>query len=177
MSFPKVHLRDIPDSGADYSFVVDGPWLSTALEGTDFKPASDPAGTMSVGMNLSGDDVVLRGKGSVLLATECVRCLEALNVKVDCDFSLLLEPASSVKRPASGGSDDESEYELSDDELDRDVYHDDTVEVGSWVREQILIELPAHPAHESCSPPAVIQPETKVKDPRLAGLEKFKIKE
>ena len=74
----------------------------------------------------------------------------------------------------------DDEYELTDEELVKDVYQDDTVEVGTWVREQILIELPPHPAHDSCSPPSLVKAEkteTKAKDPRLAGLEKFKIKE
>ena len=179
MTFPKVHLRDIPESGAEYSFPVDSVWLSAALQGTDYTAAKDPSGEMGIQLQLSGDDVILRGKGSVSVKAECVRCLEPVELRVECDFSLLLEPAAAAKRPA-GKLNTDDEYELTDEELVKDVYQDDAVEVGTWVREQILIELPPHPAHDSCSPPSLAKTEkteTKVKDPRLAGLEKFKIKE
>ncbi len=171
-----MHLRDISESGASYSIAVDAAWLSTALEGTDYAASQDPAGKFSVDLTMSGDDVVLRGAGSVAVRAQCVRCLESLTLSVASEFSLLLEPAGATHRPA-GVTNAEDEYEIGADEPDRDVYHDDTIDVGSWVREQILIELPTHPAHESCSPPALPKTETKAKDLRLAGLEKIKLKE
>ena len=65
---------------------------------------------------------------------------------------------------------------LTADELDKDVYRDDKVELTEWVREQIIVELPAHPAHESCEPPRSPDADTPRRDPRWAALEKLKTK-
>lgn len=171
MSLDTIHLRDIPDSGLDLEPAVDAAWLREVLSGTDLEPASDPAGKLRVRVDKSGDDVVLNIRGAVTVRGTCVRCLEPLEFEVSCTTALLLEPAVNA-RPHKHGE----ERELTAEELDKDVYRDDKVELGTWVREQILVELPAHPTHESCEAPHSGETETHRVDPRWAGLEKFKTK-
>lgn len=171
MTLTTVHLRDLTESGLDLEPAVDAAWLRTVLEGTDLEPAADPAGTLSVRLDKSGDDVVLNIRGSVRVRGTCVRCLEPLEVDVPCTTALLLEPATNARSHKPG-----EEHELTADELDKDVYRDDKVELTEWVREQILVELPAHPAHESCEPPRSPDADTPRRDPRWAALEKLKTK-
>jgi uncharacterized metal-binding protein YceD (DUF177 family) len=170
MSFSTIHLRDIPESGLDLEPAVSASWLREALSGTEVEPAADPAGTLRLRLDRSGDDVVLNIRGSVRVRATCVRCLDAIELELPCTTALLLEPSSKGSRAAKHGE----EHELSEDDLDRDVYHDDKIDLGQWIREQILVELPAHPAHEECNPPHTPATEVTRRDPRLAVLEKFK---
>lgn len=176
MALPTVHLRDLSDSGLDLEPVVDAAWLGEVLAGTELQPAADPAGTLRVRLDKAGDGdgaVVLNVRGSVKVRGTCVRCLEPIELPISCTTSLLLEPASSAHSKASKQG---QEHELTAEELDLDVYHDEKIELSQWVREQILVEVPAHPAHEDCAPPAVVGGNKVGPDPRWAGLEKFKTK-
>jgi len=171
MSLDTIHLRDLPESGLDLEPAVDAAWLREVLEGTGLEPASDPAGKLRVRIDKSGDDVVLNIRGTVKARGTCVRCLEPLEIDIVCTTALLLEPAANA-RPHKHGE----EHELTPDELDKDVYRDDKIELGTWVREQILVELPAHPTHEECEAPRLSEEDTHRVDPRWAALEKFKTK-
>lgn len=171
MSLDTIHLRDLPDSGLDLEPVVDSAWLHEVLEDTEFEPASDPAGRLHVRIDKSGDDVVLHIRGAVKVRSTCVRCLEPIEFDVSCTTALLLEPAANVRLAEHG-----EERELTAEELDKDVYRDDKIELGAWVREQILVELPSHPAHEDCAAPRYGDADNQRLDPRWAGLEKFKNK-
>jgi uncharacterized protein len=171
MSLDTIHLRDLPESGLDLEPAVDAAWLREVLEGTGLEPASDPAGKLRVRIDKSGDDVVLNIRGTVKARGTCVRCLEPLEIDIVCTTALLLEPAANA-RPHKHGE----EHELTPDELDKDVYRDDKIELGTWVREQILVELPAHPTHEDCEAPRLSEEDTHRVDPRWAALEKFKTK-
>jgi uncharacterized metal-binding protein YceD (DUF177 family) len=171
MSLDTIHLRDLPESGLDLEPVVDAAWLREVLEGTELVPANDPAGKLRVRIDKSGDDIVLNIRGAVRVRGTCVRCLEPIEFDVSCTTALLLEPAASA-RPFKHGE----ERELTADELDKDVYRDDKIELGAWVREQILVEIPAHPAHEDCEAPRSAEADTHRLDPRWAGLAKFKTK-
>jgi|LNFM01.1.fsa_nt_gb uncharacterized metal-binding protein YceD (DUF177 family) len=176
MVLPIIQLRDLSDSGLDLEPAVDAAWLGEVLSGTELQPAADPAGSLRVRLDKAGDGdgtVVLNVRGSVRVRGTCVRCLEALELDVSCTTSLLLEPASSARAKAAKHG---QEHELTADELDLDVYHDEKIDLSQWVREQILVELPAHPTHEDCAPPAVEGDNKPGPDPRWAALEKFKTK-
>jgi uncharacterized metal-binding protein YceD (DUF177 family) len=170
MRLPSVQLRDIPESGLDLEPVLSAAWLREALEGTGAEPTSDPAGSVHVRLDRSDPDVIVNVRGAVRVRATCVRCLEPVELEVPCTTALLLEPASSASRATRPGE----ERELSADDLDKDVYHDDKIDLAHWIREQILVELPAHPTHEDCRPPHAAEAEVARRDPRLAVLEKFK---
>jgi uncharacterized metal-binding protein YceD (DUF177 family) len=171
MTLPTIHLRDLPESGLDLEPTIDAAWLREVLVGTGLEPASDPAGALRIRLDKSGDDVVLNIRGAAKVRGTCVRCLEALELEVSCTTALLLEPAANARALKHG-----EERELTADELDKDVYREDKIELGAWVREQIIVELPAHPTHESCEAPSAGDVEINRRDPRWAALEKFKTK-
>jgi uncharacterized metal-binding protein YceD (DUF177 family) len=173
MALPTIHLRDIPESGLDLEPLVDASWLREVLAGTDFEPFSDPAGKLRIRLDKSAAsaDVILNVRGSARVRGTCVRCLEPIDIEVSCTTSLLLEPATVSSTHKHG-----EERELTAEELDRDVYSEDKIELSHWVREQILVELPAHPTHEDCVAPKSPGVERTSGDPRWAALEKFKTK-
>jgi uncharacterized metal-binding protein YceD (DUF177 family) len=170
MSLSPVHLRDIPESGLDIEPVLSAAWLREALDGTGAEPTADPAGVLHVRLDRSDPDVILNVRGAVRVRATCVRCLEPIEFDVPCTTALLLEPAAKASRAPRPGE----EHELSADDLDKDVFHDDKIDLAHWIREQILVELPAHPVHEDCRPPSAAEVEVTRRDPRFAALEKFK---
>lgn len=182
MALPIIQLKDIPADGLTVDASIDAGWLRRELETTGFEPASDPAGTAHVRVDLSGRDVILTGNARVKLRGECVRCLAPVELEVAPEFTLHLVPAPTAPRASNAAGtprrSKHAEVELSAEELDQDVYEDERVDLGHWVREQILLEAPAHPTcPDACANPIVApQPadaagERHAIDPRLAPLQ------
>ncbi|MDP3279303.1 MAG: DUF177 domain-containing protein [Deltaproteobacteria bacterium] len=174
MVLPKLHVRDIPDAGLDLEVSLDASWLRKAFEDSTVEPATDPAGTLMLRLDLSGDDVIFNVRGKAAVTFQCVRCLEPLAGELYCVTSLLLEPAGSAKHRAH---DSEAEVELTAEDLDRDTFENGIIDVGHWVREQLLVEIPPHPKHANCEAPRWSDAEKTRSTSPFAVLEKFKNKE
>lgn len=177
MTLRVVAIDEIPEEGLVLDEPLEGAWLAKALEESGFGPAkSGGEGHVSLRLDLQeGRDVVLSGTVRATLDTQCVRCLEALTVPVATEFTLHLEARPAVDPSAKH----RDELELTADELDVDYYDEDKIDVGHWVREQLLLEAPAYPRHEhDCALPGATTtapPEDGERrlDPRLAPLQKF----
>lgn len=152
MTPPILHLNEIPDEGLTLDVLLDAGWMRSALQDTGFEPARDPAGRATIRIDKKGRDVLLSGTVDASLTTECVRCLAEMPVQVHSDFTLHLEPATA--RPAVPPG---REIELAAHELDMDYYENDRIDLGQWIREQILLEVPSYPACPSgCKEPLVV---------------------
>ncbi len=172
MTLPVLQLREIPQDGLDLEAPLDSHWLRSVFGETGFVPVGSPAGQVTLRVDVAGRDVLLGGKFTLATETPCVRCLEQTQIEVRGEFRLALRPAVAA-RP-TGKTDPEAD--LSPADLDEDVYVDDKIDLAHWVREQILLELPAHPkCPAGCEAPEVHAelPNPGAIDPRLAPLNKI----
>ncbi|MEZ4392444.1 MAG: DUF177 domain-containing protein [Polyangiales bacterium] len=171
---PVITIDQIPQGeGLPLDLALDPSWLSPILEGTEVKLTAGRPARASVRLDLDGRDVILSGSLSLHVDAECVACLAPMQVELESEFQLLLEPAG--KHKARPGAPDE--VELSSGELDVDEYQNDRIDLARWLREQILLEVPAHPRHpEECPEPLRVEAPAPIEptiDPRLMPLMKF----
>ena len=83
---------------------------------------------------LTGLEIRLRGHISGRVETACDRCLEAVELPVECDFDLFYRAMSSIAR--------QEEVEIGPDELDVGFYTGDGIELADVVVEQVNLFLP-----------------------------------
>lgn len=100
--------------------------------------------------------LVVTAAGSLRL--QCQRCLESLEVPVDVGSEL--ELAASEREIAS-----------AEDEVDR-VLAARSMDVAALVEDEIILDLPMAPAHDSCKPPAASEGATESPFAALAALGK-----
>jgi uncharacterized protein len=86
--------------------------------------------------------VTISGEISGQVKMSCQRCLELVNIDLDCEVLL-----------AVVGSEDESEYLPA--ELDPLIVDDD-VNLTEMIEDELLLALPLVPLHDDCEPPASV---------------------
>lgn len=147
---PVINIDQIPPGeGLPLDLTLDRAWLAGVLEGTEVTLAPTGKARARVRLDLDGRDVIVSGDLALRVAAECVACLSPVELDLATEFQLLLEPAG---KRAKGNAHDE--IELSTGELDVDEYTDGKIDLAHWLREQVLLEVPAHPRHaEDCPEP------------------------
>ena len=83
---------------------------------------------------------IIRGYISGSVVMDCQRCLEPVEIKLDCDISL-------------GIVDDEEEAELLPDQLDPLVAGEES-QLYELLEDELILALPIVPVHEECDPPS-----------------------
>ena len=83
------------------------------------------------------DAVRVTGRVETTLRLECGRCLEPFDVPVDSGFELRYVPHTQ-----NAG---EAEREVEEDDLLTAFYHDDMLDLGELMREQLQLALPMKP--------------------------------
>ena len=173
-----LNVLDIDEAGKDYEFPVRQAWLAEALAGTGVRATGVVDGRFEVHAHAQGSDVVITGRVSTSIVTECARCLEDAAIVVDAPVASFLSARGDAYRPVP------DEQELTPEDLDREFFSGDRIVLDLFVREQILLEVPIKPlCAEGCDgiavPAAVAGPrdlddtaEGGV-DPRLAPLLKL----
>jgi uncharacterized protein len=184
-----VSAHDIDTAGLTVDAELPVPWLDEELR--DAHATARAPGRVAVRLSRSGKDIVVRGRVRAAITVPCARCLDPAAIDVDTELSLLLQPVSSVS-PADHGhkaadkkaadkkaADKEEEHEFSAGEADLDTYDGETVALGDFVREAILLEVPNFPlCSEGCpgirpaaepTPGDASEPAGHL-DPRLAPL-------
>lgn len=175
---PSIRIESIPEEGLQLELSLDTSWLTSVLADAQMAPAAGKHGVARVRLDLSEKDVIVSGSVKASLTAACVACLEDVTLPVEGEFTLVLSPASSQRARKPN-----EEVELTSDELDTDVYEDDTIQLSHWLREQILLAAPVHPRHEGdCPRPLITTAPTnggtpREIDPRLAPLMKLTRKE
>lgn len=188
------------------SFTLDEAWLREAFEGTDAAPQGP--GSATVELSKSGRDIVVRGRATAKVTMPCVVTLDPLDIELEPEIFLMLAPAASeptgkaAKRRAGSPSagkqapteargaasrkpkthDDDDDGELLDaDSAARDTFEGSQIELDSFFREFLLLELPMFPRRSdlpSTPEPAIgprlvtAEPDEQehVVDPRLQPL-------
>ncbi len=172
-------VHDLEGAGKSYDFAVRREWLALVLDGTGVRAhASAAEGSLRFRAHKQGADVVLHGRVTSVLVTECARCLEDAVITVDADITRLLTARGADLRP------EPDELELTPEDLDRDFYAGETIVLDEAIRENLLLEVPIQPlCREDCAgipvPAAIAGPaDLRVAatiggggiDPRLAPL-------
>jgi uncharacterized metal-binding protein YceD (DUF177 family) len=171
--------------------ISDG-WLRWALTGTDATPRNG-AGELDVELSMNGQQVIVRGSASVGVSMPCVRTLEPVELEIEPEIFLMLEPAPKPAlkpdarrrrerdrpdRPAKKkGPDWRETPELPKETAAQDQYNGEEVVLDQFVREFILLELPMSPMRttlpnepEPARSDAQSPPGEPAVDPRLLPL-------
>jgi uncharacterized protein len=175
-----LNVQDLDEAGKHYDFPVRLDWLASVLAGTDVEAdVHAPEGRLDLRAHKQGADVVLRGRVSAALVTECSRCLNEAHIPVDTELTSLLTARRPELRPAP------DEVELTPEDLDREFFTGDRIVLDDVVREHLLLEVPIKPlCAEDCPgipvPATVAGPadlaassDAEGIDPRLAPLLKL----
>jgi len=181
------------------TFTLDEAWLRQALEGTDATPRGP--GTATVELSKNGKDVMVRGRAQAPLSMPCVVTLDPLDIDVSPEIFLMLAPGPSEHatrskkarradaqpgsdaRPASRKKnqreDDEEGEELDATTAARDTYEGSQIELDSFFREFLMLELPMFPRRSDLpspeepaigAPPSASGEQEPAIDPRLQPL-------
>ncbi len=186
---PIIAVDTIPAEGLSLSVDLDPAWLGEVLEGTEVVVAAAGPGvekpSARVRLDLDGRNALMTGDFRLDLTATCVACLEPFALRLAAPFTLHLTPEAPAINVVQRGKGPPPEVELSADELDLDTYHDGRIELGTWLREHILLEVPLHPRHEGECPVPLVAPDASTSssladspqppglDPRLAPLLSF----
>lgn len=85
----------------------------------------------------------LTGRLQATLELPCGRCLEPFTVAVDDAFDVMYLPHSENRG--------EGEVEIEEDDLETAFYHDEAIDLGQMMREQLYLALPMKPlCQEGC---------------------------
>ena len=80
-------------------------------------------------------EVFFTGELQTLLQVICTRCLKSFSLPVNNKIQVHFVP--QVKEPSPG-----SEVEIKETDIEKEVYHEDRVDLRASVRDQILLDLP-----------------------------------
>lgn len=204
-----VPVADVERGPRTVSFTLEEAWLREALEGTEASPRR--AGSVTVELSKSGRDIMVRGRAEAAVSMPCVVTLDPLDIDLNPEIFLMLAPApseptgkpgrSEKKRAVAGASGKEAPVEaraatsrkrgasnedeegelLDESTAARDTFEGSQIELDSFIREFLLLELPMFPRRSDLpsSPgpaigPRLVTPESDeqepVIDPRLQPL-------
>lgn len=169
-----LEVHDIDETGKAYDFAVRRAWLAEIVGDMGLRvPAAVPEGRLTIEARRQGEDVVVLGRLSASMVTECARCLEDATISIDSEVGGLLTARGSALRA------EPDEAELTPEEISRDFFTGDRIILDDMIREHLLLEVPIKPlCQDDCAgipvPEAVSGPDlTSTEDtidPRLAPL-------
>ena len=139
--------QDLDEAGKDFTFPVTRAWLARVLSETDVQPNEDaPEGQLSFRAHKQGADVVVQGRVTADLVTECARCLDDATIAIDAELVSLFVARGAELRP------EPDEVELTPEDLEREFYSGDEIVLDDVVRENLLLEVPIKPlCDEECT--------------------------
>ncbi len=196
-----VPLADLERGPRSLTFTLDEAWLRDVFEGTDATPLRP--GKATVDLSKSGKDILVRGHAEATVRMPCVVTLDPLDIELSPEIFLMLAPATPVntksgkksrpepgapgageprgaatRRRAAKEEDDDGEL-LDDRAAARDTFEGSQIELDSFFREFLVLELPMFPRRSdlpSSEGPAIGPPSAEadepepVLDPRLQPL-------
>ena len=196
-----VPLADLERGPKHAVWSVERKWLDSALEGSEAQARDN--GSVEVTLSKNGRQVIVRGAVKAPLTMPCARTFEPVEVDIDADLFLMLSPAPlpsnlapkhSKKRngratgsqkaapnsPGGHAGQLAKERTMSEEDAAQDFHFGDEIELGPYVREFILLELPMFPVRSdlrSIDNPAIPRQPAEPNvgtgnrvDPRLAPL-------
>src|SRR5262245_31616226 len=126
-------IKEIDEEGLALDLPLGTAWLEQECPGLDARPG--PQGLrLTATLERSGEDFLLRGTLRGVLETPCARCLEPARVALDVPLVVTF-----VER---GQGEGEGE---GDDDLDVAGYEGDEIDLGTELRDQVLLAMPITP--------------------------------
>ena len=183
-----VRLPDLEDGTRDYNWKISAEWLAAALSETDAIPG-EQSGEIQAQFIKQGAEIVVHGKMSAFVIMPCARTLAPLPIELESDIFLMLSPGSMRsdkakpkrrRRNEEGKKQsmaDSEDPELEESEAARDYYQGEQVVLDPFIREFLLLELPAFPLRSDLPPLPTTgngpppEDEAPKLDPRLAPLQ------
>jgi uncharacterized protein len=125
-------IKDIGDDGLDIELPVTAAWLGEHCPDLEARLGPDGLAMRGV-LEKSGDDVLMRGDLRGALETPCARCLEPARISLDVPLTVTF-----VDKAAETGGD-------TDDEDDVVFFDGDEIDLGTELRDEILLAMPINP--------------------------------
>ena len=138
-----IDLRTISSDARRFNFTFEPVWWDGTGKYDQILGLDRPL-EVHIEIYKTGGKYVLEGDLKGGLQVRCDRCLEIYHSDLESRFRLFLMPAP----PGS----DESELELSEEDLSVDFIVEDEIEMDEFVREQVYLSLPMKTlCKEDCS--------------------------
>jgi uncharacterized metal-binding protein YceD (DUF177 family) len=204
-----VPVADVERGPRTVTFTLDEAWLRESLSGTEATPRGPGSATLE--LSKSGRDIMVRGSVVAALSMPCVVTLDPVDIDLSPEIFLMLAPAPTEPSGKGGkgdkkrgsaaqqgkdapaeargrasrkraAQDEDEEGELLDSlAAARDTFEGSQIELDSFFREFLLLELPMFPRRSDLpsSPGPAIGPrlatpeadeQEPVIDPRLQPL-------
>jgi uncharacterized protein len=160
-----VPVRDLERSDQRRTWEIPAAWVDWAMAESDARSDGTP-GTLELYLKKQGREILVKGHARVGVNMPCARTLEPVAVALDAEVLLYLSPRATASpsaprsagrrqrgtgadrepAPESGSPKDDAIAELlSTEDAARDEYSGDDVELDTFVREHLLLELPLFP--------------------------------
>jgi uncharacterized metal-binding protein YceD (DUF177 family) len=192
-----IPLSDIERGARSVDFTLDEAWLRAMLGEAGATPLGP--GSASVELSMNGRQVMVRGRAEAKVTMPCVVSLDPIEIELKPEIFLMLSerqpsPGEASGRrggPKRGGeaaskgrkprAEDDSDTELSPEDAALDSFEGSQIELDSFFREFLLLELPLFPRRSdlpspegpAIAPPSAEAPSATI-DPRLLPLADLK---
>jgi len=124
-------IDEIPEGGLSFNLFVKKEQFQIN------QPECYLAENVKVNGNLKriDDEVFFIGELQTILQVICTRCLKSFSLPVNNKIQAHFVPQG--KEPSPG-----SEVEIKETDIEKEVYHEDRIDLRASVRDQILLDLP-----------------------------------
>lgn len=158
-----VSIRDLERADQRKTWELPADWLNWALAESEARSDGTP-GSLELYVKKNGREVLVKGHATAGVTMPCARTLEPVAVKLEAEILLLLTPRATPSPAATkagrkprarterwrstqeeAAAADPSAEQLSAEQAARDEYEGETVELDSFIREHLLLELPLFP--------------------------------
>lgn len=127
----KLDLNKLDREPIEFDAEFKGPEIDGEMSGVEFEK-----GVRAVGqVEKQAGRIEVKGTISGPVAIDCTRCLESVRQELKIPFEAVYVPAEDFG--------EESESEISGEDLKVDVLEGDSLDLTAIVREQVLLGLPA----------------------------------
>jgi len=142
MASMKIDVNRVGDEPEDLQLTLDPPWFARELEGTYLVGDEEEGdgrgeGEAKLLVSKTGGKLQVIGHLAAQFQVACGRCLEAAQITVDEPFVMFFEEAS--ERPIA------RDLELTADDLHWVTFHGEEIDLGPFLREQLLLAVPMTP--------------------------------
>ena len=136
----KIHVPSIPDEGKKFQFNQDQEWVQK-LAAERFRDFYRPEGSLSGDIQLfrTNANVTLQGNLSTELRPVCDRCAKTFAMPLEVPLHRHLTPYFEIPDEQREGG---LEVELAEEDLDFSCYHNEEIDLGEIIAEEVFLALP-----------------------------------
>ncbi len=131
-----VKAKDISVTPKRYEWPLSEDWIEKVLLNTGLSPKGH--GEVWLDAYLAGSDVAVKGQARLAASGECGRCLGPLVLNLSPEIYCVYSLRAPGCRTSKNGLD------LTPEEIDREFFDGETVELDATLREHLLLEIPMH---------------------------------